>query len=81
MASKRPVYDNDDEGSSRRKGLDPLVAALLGHLPPAHTVWPPQDRQKWMDMLGDAFAVIYKDAEPPKGASDAKPAPGSVRTP
>lgn len=78
MAKRIPDLD---EPTGRRGQVDPLVTALLGHLPPAHTVWPPPERQKWLDMLGDAFAVIYKDAEPPKGASDAKPAPGTVRTP
>jgi hypothetical protein len=58
---------NDNEGRMSRR-LDPLVRALLGHLPPSHSVWPPQERQKWITMLQEAFGVIYKDAEQVKPA-------------
>ena len=66
---KRPTaIADDDNGNERRgrRGLDPLISALLSHMPAAHTVWSPPERQKWMSMLNDALAVIYKDAPDPK---------------
>jgi hypothetical protein len=74
--AKRPTStnndDDEDNGEVRivMRGLDPLVRALLKHLPPTKSVWSPADRQKWMAMLTDAFNVIYKDApDPPKAGS------------
>lgn len=64
--------DEDGDNDVNRRRLDPLVRALLGHLPQAHAVWPPQERQKWLQLLSEAFGVIYKDApDPPKGAAGA----------
>ena len=82
-----PSMENDDDNGDNdvmnRRKLDPLVRALLGHLPVAHSVWPPQERQKWLQLLSEAFGVIYKDApDPPKdkpGASQHPP--GSVSPP
>jgi len=80
---KRPTPSlggDDDNGGNddmNRRRLDPLVRALLGHLPAAHGVWPPQERQKWIGLLSDVFGVIYKDApDPPKGAAGAGQHPG-----
>lgn len=87
MAAKRPsLRDNDDDNGTpvRRGRVDPLIQALLGHLPAPHTVWPPQERQKWLGMLGDALGVIYKDAEPPRAPGQTphgNPQTGPVRSP
>lgn len=86
MAAKRPhppSNDDDNGGPSRRRSVDPLIAALLGHLPAPHSVWPPAERQKWLGMLGDALGVIYKDTEPaPKPVQGhGQPQTGTVRPP
>lgn len=39
--------------------LDPLLAALIGKLPPGGTVWPAADRKAWLTMMEQAFAVVY----------------------
>ena len=75
--------NDDDVRGGRGMRIDPLVKALLGHLPQAKTVWPPQERTKWLQLLGEALGVIYRDAEPPKppgqpGGPSAQHPPGSV---
>jgi hypothetical protein len=84
-ASELEDDDNGNEGGrSLSRKLDPLVRALLGHLPPAHAVWPPADRAKWLQLLSEAFGVIYKDApDPPKTspASGSQHPPGTVPPP
>ena len=62
--------ENGNEGGRAVRKLDPLIRALLSHVPMPHSVWPPQERQKWIALLSEAFGVIYKDApDPPKGAA------------
>lgn len=71
MAKRQSAnLDDDDDVSDSRsaRGLDPLVKALLGHLPKTHSVWPPQERQNWIKLLSDVLSVVYKDA-PEKGAT------------
>lgn len=78
---------DDDVELGGRRGLrvDPLVKALLGHLPPPKSTWPPQERQKWIALLSEALGVIYRDADPqPKpgtsGGATAQHPPGSLPT-
>jgi hypothetical protein len=77
--------DNGDEVVARfNRKIDPFVRALLNHLPPPKSVWPPADRQKWLQLLSESFGVIYKDApDPPKGAASGPPQhpPGPVSPP
>jgi hypothetical protein len=60
-------YEDDENGGKARMRIDPLIKALLGHLPASKSVWPPQERSKWIALLSEALGVIYRDAEPPKG--------------
>lgn len=80
--------DNGNEGGRTVRKLDPMVRALLGHLPQAKSVWPPAERQKWLQLLSDTFGVIYKDADPPVIAKPGQPSgtttqhpPGTVSPP
>ena len=78
-----PGEENEEENGVRMtRRLDPLVRALLSHLPQAHAVWPPQERQKWLQLLSEAFGVIYKDAPDKPGAPGAatQHPPGTVQT-
>jgi hypothetical protein len=58
--------DDNDERGGRGMRIDPLIKSLLGHLPPSRSVWPPPERQKWVQLLAEILGVVYKDAEPPK---------------
>jgi len=69
--------DDNDERGGRGMRIDPLVKALLGHLPPPKSVWPPQERSKWIALLNEALGVIYRDAEPPKPAGQSHGAPAA----
>ena len=72
--AKRPIGNPTEKGNDMR--LDPLIKSLLGHLPAPKSVWPPQERQHWIQMLQNAFQVVYKDAPDPKGAPGAATPPG-----
>jgi hypothetical protein len=75
--------NEEDNGVRMTRRLDPLVRALLGHLPQSHAVWPPQERQKWLQLLSEAFGVIYKDAPDKPGAgggASTQHPPGSIST-
>jgi hypothetical protein len=41
--------------------LDPLIDALLEHLPAPGDHWPPEDRKTWMQILELAFKLIYSE--------------------
>lgn len=41
--------------------LDPLIDALLEHLPPPGDYFSPEDRKLWLQILELAFKLIYLD--------------------
>jgi len=42
---------------------DPLIQALVDKLPKPNTVWPIDDRAKWLKAAAMAFNLIYKNIE------------------
>jgi hypothetical protein len=42
---------------------DPLIQALLDKLPKPNTIWPIDDRAKWLKAAAMAFNLIYKTSE------------------
>ena len=52
--------------------LDPIIDALLEHLPAPGDYWAQDDRKRWLAMIELAFDMIYDDEEPPhqEGASE-----------
>ena len=42
---------------------DPLIQALLDKLPKPNTIWPIDDRAKWLKAAAMAFNLIYKTCE------------------
>jgi hypothetical protein len=44
--------------------LDPVIDALLEHLPAPGDYWPSADRKLWLQMLELSFSLIYSDEEP-----------------
>jgi hypothetical protein len=51
-------------------GLDPLIDALLEHLPAPGDYFPKEDRKRWLQILEMALELIYED-EPRPEATDA----------
>ena len=49
--------------------LDPLIDALLEHLPAPGDYFAVADRQRWLEIMEKAFDLIY-DAEPHPEATD-----------
>jgi hypothetical protein len=45
--------------------LDPIIDALLEHLPAPGDYWAKDDRKKWLQMMELSFDMIY-DEEPPE---------------
>lgn len=50
--------------------LDPIIDALLDHLPPPGDYFPAEDRKLWLQILELAFKLIYDDQPQPE-ATDA----------
>lgn len=48
--------------------LDPIIDALLEHLPAPGDYWAKDDRKKWLQMMELSFDMIYDDEEPPEAA-------------
>ena len=54
--------------------LDPIIDALLDHLPAPGDYWPTVDRKRWLAMIELSFDIIYVDhpmatnePDPPSG--------------
>jgi hypothetical protein len=44
--------------------LDPLIEALLGHLPPPGDVFAAEDRKLWLQILELSLKLIYDEEHP-----------------
>ena len=51
----------DESDQPNNSTPDPLVSALFAKLPAPGSVWPEQDRQAWLAMMGQAFKLSYKE--------------------
>jgi hypothetical protein len=49
--------DNHDNGME----LDPIINALLEHLPPPGDYFSPDDRKRWLQIMELSFDMIYED--------------------
>ncbi|MCI5047553.1 MAG: hypothetical protein MRY59_08620 [Aquisalinus sp.] len=47
-------------GGSGPPPLDPLISALVSRLPPSGSVWPLNQRKKWLDALATNFDFVYQ---------------------
>lgn len=59
MAKKAALESNLNNGS-----LDPLIDALLEHLPDPGEVFLPEDRKLWLQILELSLKLIYDEAHP-----------------
>jgi hypothetical protein len=53
------------EPEDNGKELDPLIDALLEHLPAPGDYWAIEDRQQWLMVLEQSFKLIYFDQPQP----------------
>jgi hypothetical protein len=55
--------------------LDPIIDALLEHLPAPGDYWAKDERKRWLQLIELAFDLIYDDEEPPHQAGADQPGP------
>lgn len=60
---------------SNGPALDPIIDALLDHLPAPGDYYAKEDRKKWLQLMELSFDLIYDDEPPeatdaPHGATD-----------
>src|SRR5215831_14859173 len=58
---KTPVLSLDTQRTGEMP--DPLIQVLVDKLPKPNTVWPIDDRAKWLKAAAMAFNLIYKNIE------------------
>ena len=58
-----PVLTLVDTAEGACEMPDPLIQALVDKLPKPNTVWPIDDRAKWLKAAAMAFNLIYKTSE------------------
>lgn len=49
------------DGNGHGSELHPLILGLIERLPPSDSVWPTQEREKWMRLAESIFSMMYKD--------------------
>ena len=54
-----------EEGTS-----DPLIRGLVARLPKADTVWPLEERAKWLRTAASIFALVYRTGDEDCGQRD-----------
>lgn len=68
-----PVESHEANGMQ----LDPLIDALLEHLPAPGDYFAPEDRKLWLQILELAFKLIY-DESPAPDVRDEQPHGGQT---
>ena len=79
MARKARTYGNADE--PRTKRIDPIVEGLFNRLPVTGSEWPLKERHEWLNMLEQAFRVIYEEAADDRPPATPATSPTSTRHP
>lgn len=69
QAEPQESADNGPQGHE----LDPLIDALLEHLPAPGDPFPPEDRKLWMQILDLILKLIHPDAEPNEPGNEQQP--------
>ena len=68
MAADRDVKaptETLEAGRIRQHQIDPIIHALLVHLPEPGSAWADEDRANWLSLLTLSFKVVYKEPPPP----------------
>ena len=50
--------------------LDPIIDAMLEHLPAPGDYWSKDDRALWLRMIELAFELVYDDTEQPQATDE-----------
>ena len=58
-----PVLTLIDTAERTCETPDPLIQALVDKLPKPNTIWPIDDRARWLKAAAMAFNLIYKTRE------------------
>ena len=77
MRSEReetPVLTLADTAERTCEMPDPLIQALVDKLPKPNTIWPIDDRARWLKAAAMAFNLIYKTSE-----RDAQQSPSELK--
>ena len=61
MPKPKSMSHLDNQEPSEALVLDPLIKALLEHLPASGSDWAKTERQKWLTILSQSFELIYKE--------------------
>jgi len=63
-----------------RGGLaSPVIAALINSMPDPGSLWPSEERHRWLSALQAALNLAYRQAEPTERLFEATAAEGDVR--
>src|SRR5262249_8904125 len=68
-----PVLTLADTAERTCEMPDPLIQALVDKLPKPNTIWPIDDRAKWLKAAAMAFNLIYRTNEREKQQSPSAP--------
>ena len=60
---KSTSLQDTHEANDDNLQLDPLIDALLGHLPAPGDTFTKEDRELWLQIIGLAFKLIYQESE------------------
>lgn len=55
-----PVQPPQPPADSIFVPLPLLVQGLVEQLPPAGSIWPEEQRAKWLELAGQVFNVVYR---------------------
>jgi hypothetical protein len=58
---KYTVEQQEPNGEPNGLELDPIIEALLEHLPAPGDPWPQNDRKRWLQILEMALSLIYPE--------------------
>lgn len=60
LTAKLSAKASDTEGQDKRAMTDLLVQGLIDRLPKPESVWPLNDRAKWLRTADSIFNLVYK---------------------
>lgn len=71
MTTKPKSQSQAEPPEPNGPALDPIIDALLDHLPAPGDYYAKEDRKRWLQLMELSFDLIYDDEPPaPEGVSD-----------
>lgn len=78
MPKAKSTSQAEQDALNNGMELDPLIDALLEHLPAPGEHWPKEQRQLWLQILELSFQLIYEE-NPPPSTGDPADEPSTMR--